>query len=234
MESEPGRKHAGFFLARSVWVICGVAIMHLCLECGLDLARVRPGFDQRLGLRLVICPRCRTACERRRHPIRGAWRDMNRAAMAIAVIFVQCMMGVMLAIASLGAISAFIDDDADRLLTVVTFLLIPIATGAWLRAGFAHLGWWIAWIGWALVVPLITAAIIGACFVLDVDAPLVDLRYAGNRQALGPIAVAWAATCIAIPLGIPLGNGLRIFARARHKTRWSRRRRKRRQEYVAR
>jgi hypothetical protein len=36
----------------------GVAISHVCMGCGLDLARVRAAPDPHYGLPLVTCPRC--------------------------------------------------------------------------------------------------------------------------------------------------------------------------------
>ncbi len=51
-----------------------MAIEHSCHRCGEALGALPAPRDPRLGLCVVVCPVCRTACVRRRHPLVSAWR----------------------------------------------------------------------------------------------------------------------------------------------------------------
>jgi len=81
-----------------------VAISHVCMSCGFDLARVEPATDPELNVPLVLCPTCGGASVRRRHPIIKFWRTARRADTALSIMFVQ-LVAASLLVASLAGMA---------------------------------------------------------------------------------------------------------------------------------
>ncbi len=66
-----------------------MAISHLCLGCGFDLARVRTRPDPHYALPLVVCPDCGDAAVRRVHPLQLGWRAFLRVPASIIALVIQ-------------------------------------------------------------------------------------------------------------------------------------------------
>lgn len=135
------------------------------MQCGLDLSRTRPRRDSRLALPIVICPECRWAIVRRRHPLATTWRASRRVTRAAAIVLLQLLLTCFFAavvvsrsrqlsdviranestlVASLLA-SYTIDTTGGspdtRQISVAAatiWLAVSVLTGAWLGAAFAH------------------------------------------------------------------------------------------------
>ena len=68
-----------------------MAIAHVCLGCGFDLARVRAGADPHYGLPLIICPQCTTATIRRKHPLQKGFRFCLRLDWTLFILVAQVL-----------------------------------------------------------------------------------------------------------------------------------------------
>src|SRR5262245_27090216 len=125
-----------------------MAAAHVCMTCGLDLARVRVQRDPHYHLPLVICPQCRSASVRRRHPIISRFRQARRVALPFIVVAIQLpliglfgFLNLMAAFALLMIaleVPRFHDPEEIRWLIVLTLIVLPIITGTWLTIGFHH------------------------------------------------------------------------------------------------
>ena len=69
-----------------------MAISHLCISCGFDLARVRVRPDPFYALPIVICPDCGDTAVRRRHPMQQAWRTVLRLKTSLIALAFQLAM----------------------------------------------------------------------------------------------------------------------------------------------
>jgi hypothetical protein len=138
-----------------------VAISHVCMECGLDLARVRAAPDPHYGLPMVTCPRCARACVRW-HPSRIGWRGARRVRRAAVGLAAQVV--ILLGSAAITTIAsmsmaverftprtvaqdfmAVLRGDEDLLMSgplVAAGALLgwAVLVGLWLSATLRHLG----------------------------------------------------------------------------------------------
>jgi hypothetical protein len=155
-----------------------MAISHICMSCGLDLARLHPRPDPHYGLPIVVCPRCATAVVRRAHPLVVRWREARRLRGAMRAMGLRAAVGAALMAASVGmvflveagakdlGVSAFElprliflgRDGAHRLpeeapvmggVLLGLWVLLQIGVGVLLSAGLRHWGRAIAWGVWA-------------------------------------------------------------------------------------
>lgn len=159
-----------------------MAVSHICLSCGLDLARVRAVTEPHYGLPLVVCPECSVATVRRKEAVTAAWRRTLRTAAAIRAMVLRLAAGAVLMGASVGIVffleleaesdRGFIMEvpgalltgnsrwtsDEDWPLAVVFFTvwaLVQTGVGILLSGGLAH---WrpraLPWVVWAAVLVL--------------------------------------------------------------------------------
>jgi hypothetical protein len=202
-----------------------MAIAHICLACGWDLARVRVQTEPHYGLPIVICPRCDAVSVRRVHPIWKTWKTLRRIDWALTVLLAQIVLALGLTAANLvGAVSLaaalhrLIGTGAGRdiwwFLLVPTLVIAPI-TGAWLTAGFSHLKAnrvWLGWVMWLLIVSF--GALVVALAVDDefaakfrVETGLSTLGEMVTITALAGTALLAVMTLCAVP-GILIGRGV--------------------------
>src|SRR5262249_31403891 len=147
-----------------------MALAHICLGCGLDLARQHPRKEPHYGLPLVVCPRCATACVRRRHPIVVRWRQFRRVDWALSILVVKMlwalatitatgftMFGALMLMARWPQIEhEFTSGWKSHLFALGmaaawAFVILPCIIGAWITAGLGHLTRRQAWIGWLAI-----------------------------------------------------------------------------------
>jgi DNA-directed RNA polymerase subunit RPC12/RpoP len=197
-----------------------MAISHLCITCGADLARVRARREEHYGLPLVLCPRCGTAAVRRQRPL-GRWWATRRLGISLAAllaqlalltgfiwltIFVCIELGREIALGRLG-----IDQPEKTIILALAFGLLPIALGTWLTAGLRHWRGAAAWITFALLIlpmlsidtlilPWLAILVNDAAFAAEVGPCRWDLW-------LGRLIALAAIMGVAL-LGIPVGMGL--------------------------
>lgn len=81
-----------------------MAVSHICLSCGLDLARVRAVTEPQYGLPVVVCPECSTGVVRRKDVLTARWREAVRTAAAVRAILSRILSGALLMGASVGAV----------------------------------------------------------------------------------------------------------------------------------
>jgi len=197
-----------------------MAISHLCMTCGADLAPIRARREEHYGLPLVLCPRCGTAAVRRQRPLRR-WRATRRLGISLAALLAQlalltgfisltivvCVMfGEEMARGHFG-----IDQPETTVILALSFGLLPLGLGTWLTAGLRHWRGAAAWITFALLVlPMLSIDTLLlpwlACLVND----------AGFAAEVGPCrwdlwigrVVALAAIMGVALLGIPVAMAL--------------------------
>lgn len=175
-----------------------MAIVHVCIGCGLDLARVRPVRDAQLDLPVVTCPRCGWACVRRLHPLRRFARQSRRAARAAALLAIQLILVLGLAIGSVACARGIIETffrtplplGRDEWVALALMgVLFPLIVGTWLEAGLPHWRRWAAWSAFALL-----ALVLAGC------ASMVEAYQSVIWRNVGPgdwtasrLAYAWFA-----------------------------------------
>jgi hypothetical protein len=210
-----------------------MAIAHVCLGCGLDLARVRAVVEPIYRLPLVTCPRCRQAVVRRTHPQWRAWRSAIRISSSLVVLAWKIV--ISMAIAGLTIKTAG-DDLASLILEfqrivpdawgipVASVLVVSLLNGVWVTATLGHLSKRLAWAGWFMFI----AALIG---IITGMAEIFDTTHRGWQspalEALGAISLVGGMLVLGLA-GIPLGNLVRQAILARRQIRWRRRRARRR------
>lgn len=160
-----------------------MAIAHVCIQCGLDLARVRPQSrrdDPYYGLPLVICRRCGHSAVRRKHPLQQKWRHLRRLFLALLVIGLQIAAAQVAGAATIafvvGAASEEFEiphDQDVQYAIAAAFVAIALFTGAWLTVGFRHLRWYFVWPGWTLLM---------MCFLFIIT---FNIAYVGRGGGLG-------------------------------------------------
>lgn len=240
-----------------------MAIAHLCIRCGWDLARMRPVREPHYGLPVVTCPRCSRVTLRRRHPIWQRWHEFRRVDWSLTVVAIQvillltlgtittfCIPAVLLNAAPLIGSELFkgrrSDEHEIRLFAWLCFwvfgVLGPI-TGAWLSAGFSHLRRWKVWASWAGFMLLIQLVLAGYFIVASSDADVFELGlqrtvvFDRTRIAvilfLAPGSMVLAGIMLAALVGIPAGRLLIWLGRYMRSVRWRWRRRRRKQTRTA-
>jgi hypothetical protein len=230
-----------------------MAIAHVCLSCGFDLARIRARIEPIYRLPLVTCPRCGVHAVRRRHPIWRTYRTLLRVDAALTVLLVQFVLLVALLVANVcgalavgevvdGAIQRRKLSEGEIAILVAFGLIVPIATGTWLTAGLAHWRRFAGWSAFFLSVALILFVAMGAGFfgravadhggldwlvpVLYVVRPPRAMLEMWKFIGMG-LMVLPAIAGVAV-LGIPVGIRLRRLGRLLRSRRWRWRRRRRR------
>lgn len=139
-----------------------MAIAHICLQCGFDLARVRPVREPHYRLPIVTCPGCAAVVVRRVHPMSRGWKTFLRLDAVLRVLCVQLLFLISLSTLTTVASILIVHEQglparsahAEELawLYVLTFGVLAPITGAWLTAGFSHVRQhfavvWLAWLG---------------------------------------------------------------------------------------
>lgn len=228
-----------------------MAIAHVCLQCGWDLAWVRPQREPHYGLPLIRCPSCRAPAVRRVHPVKARWRQLvrfhwqtNILGFQFALIALFTFVTVMTAVGWL-----FMVAEWQRLhhpprptawMTVWTFAILAPLTGAWLTTAFSHISRWRVWLGWLGWIALIL-------MIVSIHGPIdreIDHRPTLRGVAGDPALVPWffdGLQAVVIPgmllamlmmttalAGMPLGFGVLRLGRAIRRAAWRGRRRRRR------
>ncbi len=142
-----------------------MAIAHVCLGCGADLARIHVVRDPHYRLPIVICPDCGEACVRRVDPILQRWSAFQPIALALCALFVQVLIVFLLAPATAGVIDAVpdifpvpISGNVFDLLynqsiaAMVVCVTLPLLTGVWMTTGLGHWRPWLARAVWGLLI----------------------------------------------------------------------------------
>jgi hypothetical protein len=228
-----------------------MAIAHVCLECGWDLARTRPRREPHYGLMLVSCPRCQAASVRRVHPVWARWRQLVRVDSALRVLVTQVGFIVLFTfITTMTCIGALMLMAEVRRVGAaphgaIAFLIwalgiLPMLIGTWLTAAFSHLPAWKAWLGWLACVGLMLA--VAAMFgplpaEIDHrprpsgalgDAAVVPWMLQGLRQITAPaMGVATIIALISL-MGVVPGRGMLRLGAAIRAMVWRLRRKRRR------
>jgi hypothetical protein len=214
-----------------------MADSHICLSCGLDLARVRAVVEPVYGLSLVACPGCAAGAVRREDSVTAAWRTAVRFASALGAMIFRLGAGAALMAASVGfvygaeAVSAELGvtvldlpgaameqaarrgGDAFAVLGVVAVWLgVEVGVGVLLTAGLRH--WrprWRVWGAWAVLLLVLLSV---EPLLFAVQAPVG--RLVGDPVVYeGPGPVEWLTrwalglgALVAAAAGIPVGMGL--------------------------
>jgi hypothetical protein len=234
-----------------------MAESHVCMSCGLDLARIRAVVEPRYGLPVVACPDCRTVVMRRMDPMVAQWRRTMRVFAAVRAMLVRVVAAVVLMSASVGVVLlleaeanargrrlfdlpvllrrnqlGFSGDDwLGVWLFLASWIGVQAGVGVLLSVGFGH---WrpriFAWGGWAatLVLFLSWPAVVHP-FVAATGWALRDpVAYDGPvGGVLVMRATVGLGAMLAAPLGVPLGGGL-VWAGAHWRQMKFRARRRRR------
>ncbi len=227
-----------------------MAISHVCMGCGLDLARVRAAPEPHYGLPLVTCPRCAGACVRR-HPSRIGWRGARRLRRAAAGLAAQ--VAILLgsaAITTIASISmaverftprtvaqdfmAVLRGDEDLLMSgplvaAVALLGWAVLVGLWLSATLRHLGVPRAILLWGAVVQALILATGIVQLAFDRADTLVAHAPGTMILELWPrIAASAGLITLLTPAGVPLGMAMRTSLDRRRARRMAKARRRQR------
>ena len=233
-----------------------MALAHVCLGCGFDLARHRPSREPYYGLPLIVCPHCATACVRHRHPIAVRWRQFRRIDWALSILVLKMLCALAIAIATGFTIFAALmllarwpeiePEFTARwkihvfelvMAAAWAFAILPGIIGAWITAGLSHLTRRQAWTGWFGFMSVVIAGI--AALIASGSSN----EYGGYRFEPGAVenvrdfAIAFAAffslgmlmfTSIVLCaiMGVPIGRVLLWLGSFNQSMRWRRRRRR--------
>jgi hypothetical protein len=226
-----------------------MAISHICLGCGIDLARVRPAWGAPYALPLVICPGCGRAAVRRLDPLVAGWRQGRRIVLAVTILLVQIGAALLLLVAT-TEVSATMSEDLARHRIIRTSWLeitrgfrtwmfrggwvvlaaagvLAVAAGVWLGATLRHLRARSILLGWtlAILVMFLLVQLLRPDHPHGLPGPRVSL--AASQAAL--LCASVLLTGAALPLGMAITHLVRPAA-AHHRARRRARRRRRRQE----
>lgn len=133
---------------------------HICPSCLVELARIRAVPDPHYGLPVVVCPGCKTACVRTKHPDRVFWRSYHRTNIAIRLaigkLLVTLISGLLLWAFVVWSEDVFVDFRGKiQIREAFTSLDINTALGAWgivlfsfimgysIRLIYAHHRFWV-------------------------------------------------------------------------------------------
>ncbi len=195
-----------------------MAISHVCLSCGLDLARVRARLEPRYALPIVVCPDCGRATLRRK---RRAWRSFRRLAVSLVTLAAQLGM-VVGGLAGLFAVSEELGDALARgsfggmprdeiIFRLSVYAAFAVALGTWLTAGFSHARRTTTWL-----------VFYGCGVVLIAFGSLID----GRTNGLGfHFVVATGVMAVALA-GVPIGMLTRVAWLQVERATWRRHRRR--------
>jgi hypothetical protein len=216
-----------------------MAIAHLCLECGWDLARIRAVCEPHYRIWLVRCPHCARACVRQRHPLWRGWRKFLRLKASLLAMLGQTFVLLILTAINLLALSfshqlrGWSAADAweeYRAQIILSFVVVPIVTGTWLTAGLRHCPRWKIWIGWTLFIALLLSVEyvmhgIGRAFNIP--------HYVSNNPRVVVRELIWNLGTLALMMtialaGLPLGWKLLQSFSGNQRHYWRKRRIKRR------
>lgn len=232
-----------------------MAISHVCLRCGTDLAFVRPSREERYGLRVVTCPACDQRAVRSTHPLKLEKRRLIRLDASLTMLALQLSLLVGFIAANLGG-GALIIEVADewsnphwseeRWIVIGVFgVAFPFATGVWLAAGLSHWerGWSLVALWCTMLIPIALISLIEG--VSDVErqigyAPTLVSRenrlgMLGSRvgyEFFTRVGIMSILTVMMIP-GLAVGRPLILLSDSFRRWRWGWRRRKRRMRSVA-
>jgi hypothetical protein len=221
-----------------------MALAHVCLGCGFDLARQRPRKELHYGLPMIVCPRCAAPSVRRKHPLMVRWRQFRRVDWAVSILVAKLLVAVAIAAATAFTILLSLlmainwpppkaELDVVRNFAVWAVIVLPLIIGIWITAGLNHLTRRRAWLGWAAVlsmVVLLIAALLASGSerkhfepgtVEDVRsfAYWLPMFFTLGMTMLGAMMVLSA-------MGVPAGQLLLRLSAFNRKLRWRRRRRK--------
>ncbi len=216
-----------------------MAISHLCLSCGFDLARVRARPDPHYALPLVSCPDCGTAAVRRMHPSLRAWRTVVRLKTSLAVLVFQLalLIGFASAVVAVCVLvgeewvrgELAVSDRLELIVAILAFGVLPVLLGTWLTAGLSHVKRLRAWLAFAiLALVLISLDCVGepvARHLLDgcgLSLQQTDFRW----DRFGARLVLLAAIMTTAIAGIPPGMLVRAGYRQWRCRSWRARRRR--------
>jgi MFS family permease len=233
-----------------------MSLAHVCLGCGLDLARQRARKEPYYGLSLIVCPRCATASVRRKHPIAVRWRQVRRVDWALSILLVKLLCALAIAIATGFTIFAAmmllarwpeIEPEFTAGWRVHAFelamaaawalVILPGIIGTWITAGMSHLTRRQAWTGWFAFMSVVIGGIAALIASGSSD------EYGGYRFEPGAVenvrefAIAWAAffslgmlmltwIVLCAIMGVPIGRVLLWLGSFNQSMRWRRRRRR--------
>lgn len=221
-----------------------MAMAHVCLGCGFDLARQRPRNEPHYGLPLIICPRCASPSVRRRHPLVARWRQFRRVDWAVSILGFKLLVALVIATATaytvlVALLMAIHWPPPSAELIVVrsfaawAFIALPIIVGAWITAGLNHLTRRQAWVGWGALMStcvLCIAALLASGSAKYEFEPGTVEHVRGFFSSLlifsmlGMTMLGAIQVCAA--MGIPAGKGLLKLAALNRRLRWRRRRRR--------
>ena len=220
-----------------------MALAHVCLDCGLDLARQRPRKEPHYGLLLITCPRCAAPSVRRRHPIAVGWRQFRRIDWAVSILVIKLLVAVAIAGATgftiLLAMLMMINwppphnqEFIVRAFLAWALLVLPIITGAWITAGLHHLTRRRAWLGWCAVLSIGVLAVAALLASGSEHKHFEPGTVEGVRSFAYFLVVFFAlgmsmqgAILVCAAMGVPVGRLLLKLASFNRKLRWRRRRR---------
>lgn len=85
-------------------------ISHTCPCCCLELGHIRAAPDPHYGLGVVVCPRCRAASVRVRHPDRVFWQGVRRLRRSI-VKMLEALLLTAVSVAGMIGLAFWIHDE---------------------------------------------------------------------------------------------------------------------------
>jgi hypothetical protein len=214
---------------------------HVCPACGGQLAALPAAPDPIYRLRIVVCPGCREAWVRRRHPILAGWRRMRQIAFALATLISQMLVGFLFAagfvsladeieltlrqsrltwydLFGLGlnrpGAGPLLDrwfSDTGREVVVLT-VFVAILAGIWIAATLRHIP----------VLARSVVLLVPALLILLIDAAVLDMligrlqnqpvSLASAREIPGRAAAVLLMSLVAL-LATPVGRATSSMAR---------------------
>ncbi len=211
-----------------------MAISHICLSCGMDLARLPSRPQAGYALPLVMCVNCGTTDTRhltRRHV--RSWLRLQASLITLALqvallaVFAWAVVSVCIGVGEL-----WVQGELDHLWTKQTLLVylgvgvLSVFVGLWLGTAFAHAGRIRTW----LVFSLVTVAMLSVdCFgeptlrrLLDkvgLSLTLTDYRWDLLAARLTVLTAIMTMAAAGLPIaGLALA-GHREFRRSRCRAR---------------
>jgi hypothetical protein len=177
-----------------------VAIVHLCPQCGLDLARVRARREPHYGFMIVTCPGCLRVAVRRPHPLRRFWRGLRRLDWVLTLLALNVVAGGALVGLAVVAVVLFLFATAQfplgdlwdeaGLWLLAWLALPPILVGAWMRTGLPHWRPRAARATFAAIL-LIAVGIAGLGQMAAGVVPALEARWRGGPPA--PVNLTWVS-----------------------------------------